>query len=179
MMQLFNKVLQHFLNSFVLLLSYDIQFIHIIILKSNSYLELLSVNTQIQKNMFNKMVVYEALKRSMTSESNRRLTPDNQTKGQDSLISLLIHDIFGGEILKTHTKKYWHFYNRIDGERVDFTSSKNGKSTIANSFEDIPSTPDETHDYFDQVDYSTFLMRFVRAFEETVGLDKYRSGLPA
>src|ERR1035437_7277495 len=134
MMQLFNKVLQHFINSDVLLLSYDIQFIHIIILKSNSYLELLS---------------------------------------------LLIHDIFGGEILKTHTKKYWHFYNRIDGERVDFTSSKNGKSTIANSFEDIPSTPDETHDYFDQVDYSTFLMRFVRAFEETVGLDKYRSGLPA
>jgi hypothetical protein len=132
-----------------------------------------------QMNMFNKMIVYEALKRSLAPDSNRRLTPDNQTDGQDSLISLLIHDVFGGEILKTHKKENWHFYNRINGERVDFAGSKTGKYTEANSFEDIPSTPDETYDYFDQVDYSTFFTRFVRAFEETVGLEKYRTGLSA
>lgn len=114
--------------------------------------------------MFNKNVVYEALKRSQTSD-----------RGQDSFISLLIHDVFGGEILKTHEKKNWHFYNRIDGEIVDFTFE--GKS--AGIFENIPSTPDETCDYIDEADYSTFFMRFVRAFEETVGLEKYRSGLTA
>ena len=116
--------------------------------------------------MLNKNVIYDALKSS--------LTPD---PGQDSIISLLIHDVFGGEILKTHKKKKWYFYNRIDGERIDFTLKK--KSPSIKVFEDIPTSPDETYDYIDQVDYSTFFTRFVRAFEETVGLEKYRSGLSA
>jgi hypothetical protein len=116
--------------------------------------------------MFNKNVVYEALKRSQTADP-----------GQDSVISLLIHDIFGGEILKTHKKKNWHFYNRIDGERVDFTEKEKSAGVIL--FEDIPVSPDETYAYIDQVDYSTFYTRFIRAFEETVGLEKYRTGLSA
>jgi len=125
--------------------------------------------------MVNKVVVYEALKRSETPDSNSGLTSFLKSSGQDSLISLLIHDVFGGEILKTHKNKNWHFYNRIDGERVDFT--KAGEPVEKNGFEDIPSNPDEI--FFDQDDYSTFFMRFVRAFEETVGLDKYRPGLTA
>ena len=127
--------------------------------------------------MFNKIIVYEALKRSELPESNRRLTPPQHTSGQDSLISLMIHNIFGGEILKTHMKKSWHFYNRIDGERVDFTGSESLKSAGVTGFEDIPSTPDETNDYIDQTDYTTFFMKFVPAFEETVGLDKYSHSL--
>jgi hypothetical protein len=128
--------------------------------------------------MFDKMVVYEALKRSMSPDFGRRLIPDSYKSGQDGLISVMIYDIFGGEILKTHKRKSWHFYNRVNGERVDFTGSEPVKSNRVNRFEDIPSTPDETYDYIDQADYSTFFMKFVRAFEETVGLDKYRFGLP-
>jgi len=126
--------------------------------------------------MFNKKVVYEALKGSLELESDRKLTPDNRPIGQDSLISLLIHDIFGGEILKTHKRKNWHFYNRIEGERVDFTGSevKFDRDAI---FEDIPSTPDETYDYIDQTDYTTFFTKFVRTFEEKVGLDKYQTSV--
>jgi hypothetical protein len=126
--------------------------------------------------MFNKKVVYEALKGSLELESDRKLTPDNRPIGQDSLISLLIHDIFGGEILKTHKRKNWHFYNRIEGERVDFTGSevKFDREAI---FEDIPSTPDETYDYIDQTDYTTFFTKFVRTFEEKVGLDKYKTSV--
>jgi hypothetical protein len=119
--------------------------------------------------MINKVVVYEALRRTETPESLSL-----KSSGQDSLISLLIHDVFGGEILKTHKNKNWHFYNRIDGERIDFT--KTSKPVEKNGFEDIPSDPGEI--YFDQADYSTFFTRFVRAFEETVGLD-YRQGLIA
>jgi hypothetical protein len=126
--------------------------------------------------MFNKKVVYEALKGSLELESDRKLTPDNRPIGQDSLISLLIHDIFGGEILKTHKRENWHFYNRIEGERVDFTGSevKFDREAI---FEDIPSTPDETYGYIDQTDYTTFFMKFVRTFEEKVGLDKYQTNV--
>src|SRR5450759_4514169 len=121
--------------------------------------------------MFNRMVVQEALKRSLALDNNPGWTPDNPADDQDTVISLLIHDIFGGEILKTHKKKGWHFYNRINGERIDFTRSEMGKSYEDNRFEDIPSTPDETHNYFEKEDYSNFLMRFVRVFEEAVGLE--------
>jgi len=153
--------------------------LYIATLKFNEvkFLLIIFSKSQMQKNMFNKMVVYEALKRSLTPDSNRRLKSEKHTEGQDSLISLMIHDVFGGEILKTHTKKNWHFYNRINGERVDFTKSEEVKSVEDNRFEDIPSTPDETYDYFDLVDYSTFFTKFVSEFEETVGLEKYHTGL--
>jgi hypothetical protein len=125
--------------------------------------------------MFDRMVVQEALKLSCELDNNPGWTRDNLADGQDSVISLLIHDIFGGEILKTHKKKGWHFYNRINGERIDFTRSEMGNFSDDSRFDDIPSAPDETYNYFEQEDYSTFFMRFVRAFEETVGLEKYRS----
>lgn len=116
--------------------------------------------------MINKKIVHEALERSRM--------PGDPVENQDSLISLIIHDIFGGEILKTHKKHGWHFYNRIDGARVDFARSK--MSTPVEGFEDIPVTPDETQPYFDMADYSTFLMRFIWAFEDSVGLRKNQPG---
>ena len=129
--------------------------------------------------MFNKNVVYEALKRSVTAGPGGKMKSGKNSIEQDSLISLLMLDVFGGEILKTHTKKNWHFYNRIDGERVDFAIPETQKADANSRFEDIPSTPDETYSYVDQTDYTTFFMSFVRSFEETVGLDKYRQGLIA
>jgi hypothetical protein len=123
--------------------------------------------------MFDRIVVYEALKRCLAQDFNRD-APVNHSYELASLISLLIHDIFGGEILKTHLKKGWHFYNRIEGKRIDFTSSDINTSSEDIKFEDIPSTPAETCSYFEDEEYSTFLMRFVWAFEEAVGLDNYR-----
>lgn len=128
--------------------------------------------------MFDRSLVYETLKRCLARETNQN-TPVNTEPEQDSLISLLIHDIFGGEILKTHKKKGWHFYNRIDGRRIDFTTPDINKSPDEMQFEDIPSSPGETHYYFEDEEYSTFLMSFIPAFEEAVGLEKYRPGLTA
>lgn len=71
--------------------------------------------------MFYRMVVQDALKRSWSVDNKPEGKPDIPSAGQDSVISQLIHNIFGGEILKTRLKKGWHFYNRIDGERIDFT----------------------------------------------------------
>jgi hypothetical protein len=122
--------------------------------------------------MFDRMVVQEALQRTLELDNNPGVTKEKPADGEDTVISLLIHDIFGGEILKTHKKKGWHFYNRINGERIDFTRSKKRKSLSDKSFEDIPSNPDETNKYLSQEDYSNFFMRFVRTFEEAVGLDR-------
>jgi hypothetical protein len=57
--------------------------------------------------------------------------------------------------------------------RIDLTAHESQISIETNKFEDIPATPAETSGYFDEVDYFTFLMRFVRAFEEAVGLNQH------
>jgi hypothetical protein len=124
--------------------------------------------------MVNRTIVQKALKHSQTLNEDPGWVLNSSADDQSSVISQLIYDIFGGEILKTHKKNGWHFYNRIDGERIDFTRSKIGKLYEDNRFEDLPSTPDETHNYFEQEEYSTFFIRFIRAFEEAIGLKKYR-----
>jgi len=116
--------------------------------------------------------VQKALRTAWEIE-NRPLIIIKSIKGQDSLVSKLIYDIFGGEILKTRVKKGWHFYNRIGGERLDFTNSRTKASIDDIEFEDIPSTPSEISDYLDKTDYWTFLMRFINSFEEIVGLQRY------
>lgn len=122
--------------------------------------------------MFSRKIVKDVLNRTLSldiKEGGRGMNPVTE---QDSVVSMLIHDIFGGEILKTPQRKGWHFYNRIDGERLDFTGAETEKSNDDKKFKDIPSTPDETSDYFDKTDYSTFFMRFVSTFEETVRLEQ-------
>lgn len=112
------------------------------------------------------MIVREALSKSRTQEI--------PAIDQDSMISHLVHDVFGGEILKTRRKRGWHFYNRVDGLRIDFTRSEISKSSNEKKFEDIPATADETSACFEKEQYSFFLMNFVRSFEEIVGLNKYQ-----
>jgi hypothetical protein len=50
--------------------------------------------------------------------------PDNPAKGQCNVTALLVHELFGGDILKTPLPDGDHFYNRIGGERFDFTASQ-------------------------------------------------------
>jgi hypothetical protein len=125
--------------------------------------------------MFDKNLVRKALSRSLNPDIMARWPQDNHLDNQDRLVSLLIHDFFGGEILKTHKKSGWHFYNRINGERIDMVNAHLSQANVGNSFEDLPSTPEETLNFVAQEDYSTSLVRFIRAFEEAVGLEKYRT----
>ena len=127
--------------------------------------------------MFEKIYIQAALNKALAQDPRKGRALKNIEHHQDSSItSLLVYDIFGGEILKTHQENDWYFYNRINGERIDFSKAVNNKSAKAKSFDDLPVTPDETYNYFEQEDYSTFFMRFINAFEETVGLKKYQTG---
>ena len=123
--------------------------------------------------MVDRFIVTEALKNCLTNDSGWN-AGDRRDVEQTSLISLLIHDIFGGEILKTHKNKRWYFYNRIEGKRIDFKVSDENSSSDEFHFEDIPSSPDETYCYFEDEEYSNFLMKFIWAFEEAVGLDNFK-----
>jgi len=120
---------------------------------------------------FDRTTVQETLRNTVSSDYIPESGPLKES--QDTVISMLIHDIFGAEILKTRNKKGWHFYNRINGERIDLAAAEIQDSAAENTFEDILSSPYEASAYFAREDYSAFLMNFIRAFEETVGLVRY------
>jgi len=125
--------------------------------------------------MINRRIIQTAMNRARRSENNPGLNLHRSTVEQSSVISQLIYDIFGGEILKTHRRKSWHFYNRVDGERIDFTKSEIKDLAPDNHLEDIPVSADEIHNYFEQEQYIPFYMKFIREFEETMGLEDRRS----
>jgi hypothetical protein len=83
---------------------------------------------------------YQQLRRSWSIETSSRWQPGNPASGQCGVTALVVHDKFGGEILKTDVNGAWHFYNRIDGRRVDFTMSQ-FDSPIG--YDDVPSGRDE------------------------------------
>jgi len=120
------------------------------------------------------MAVEAALNRAWRFEKSPELTPDKTAINKSSVISQLIFDIFGGEILKTHKRRGWHFYNRINGERIDFTKPELKTISTEELFEDIPASVNEIHYLFEEEQYQPFYMRFIREFEETVGLGDRR-----
>lgn len=68
--------------------------------------------------------LYDKLRKAWSAETGANWRPDNPAAGQCSVTALAVQDERGGEILKTDVGGAWHFYNRIDGRRVDFTMSQ-------------------------------------------------------
>ena len=124
--------------------------------------------------MFNRKIVRKALKRTWESVDCSACSAKKSAIDKSSMTSQLIYDVFGGKILKICKKKGWHFYNRIEGEPVDFTVSEMNNYFPDNNSKGQPATPEETRNYFAQEDYLNFYMRFINSFEEIVGLKKYR-----
>ena len=51
-------------------------------------------------------------------------SPENPANGQCNVTAAVIHDLYGGAILRTRYPEVWHYYNRIDARRVDLTDSQ-------------------------------------------------------
>jgi hypothetical protein len=66
----------------------------------------------------------ERLRKAWSRETSSLWSPDNSALGQCGVISLVVQDVFGGQILKTLLPQGPHFYNFIDGRRFDFTASQ-------------------------------------------------------
>ena len=66
--------------------------------------------------------VQSALRKAWSLSTASQWTPANPAAGQCNVTSLLIHDLFGGDLLKTPLPAGDHFYNRIGGRRYDFTA---------------------------------------------------------
>ena len=119
-------------------------------------------------------LVREALRRAMPPSEKLSGKAGPSGKLHDVEISILLNDVFGGEILRTQKGRNWHFYNRINGECVDLASQEDTSSPDDSSFGKSSATA-ETTGYFEPNDYTTFFLRFVSALEETVGLGKYQA----
>lgn len=65
-----------------------------------------------------------ALKEAWSFGTSSKWTPENPAKGQCSVTSLVVQDLFGGEILRTQVPDGTHFYNRIGSARLDLTVSQ-------------------------------------------------------
>lgn len=118
-------------------------------------------------------IVKEALRRAMQDAESPSPRPGMSATSHEVEISVLLNDVFGGEIVRTRNRKGFHFYNRINGERVDLAGhKKRGLSESLTSGNNSDATL-ETSAYFEQNDYTSFFLRFVTALEEAVGLGKY------
>jgi hypothetical protein len=73
---------------------------------------------------FDQNRVLSALYHSWSIVTASQWAPDNPANGQSNVTAILVHDLFGGDILKTSLPDGQHFYNRVDGERHDFTASQ-------------------------------------------------------
>lgn len=78
-----------------------------------------------------------ALFRAWSIETSSLWTPDNPARGQCGVTGLVVQDLCGGEILKTRTPEGMHFYNRVNGGRIDLTQAQFADLP---RYEDLPAT---------------------------------------
>ena len=80
------------------------------------------------------------LREAWSAKTASTWSAENPAQGQCSVTAIVVQHMFGGEILKTATPIGPHFYNRIDGERYDFTASQFSEPL---PYQDIRSNADE------------------------------------
>ena len=75
---------------------------------------------------FDEAVVRGALRKAWSLESARQYTPQCPEAGQCNVTAVVVQDLFGGTIECTTLPGFDvpHFYNRINGRRVDLTDGQ-------------------------------------------------------
>ncbi|MEM7506381.1 MAG: hypothetical protein AAF415_06520 [Pseudomonadota bacterium] len=84
--------------------------------------------------------VQSALERAWGPGSSTLWTPERPVAGHCGVSTLVAHDHLGGEILKTRYGDLWHFYNLIEGQRIDFTECQFDAPIV---YDDVPSDRQE------------------------------------
>jgi hypothetical protein len=93
----------------------------------------------------------ELLLKSWSIESSSKWTRVNPACGQCGVTSLVVQNFLGGAILKTPLGNSWHFYNLIEGKRIDFTKSQ---FEYELEYQDFPSSREEAFADTNQTQYN-------------------------
>lgn len=107
----------------------------------------------------------EILHRVWSIESSTKWTKNNPAKGQCGVTSLVVNDYFGGDILKTAVDDSWHYYNRINDERIDFTVSQFDKEPV---YQDMESNRTEAFKDTNEEQYNYLKTQFKFIMEEYI-----------
>jgi hypothetical protein len=97
-----------------------------------------------------------------SKRSSTKWCKENPAKGQCGVTALVVQDLFGGEIFKTPTVGGWHYYNRINGERYDFTESQFSEPI---KYLDIPSSREEAFSDTNMSQYSYLRNSVLKAWK--------------
>jgi len=89
---------------------------------------------------FDEPTVRDALKKAWSLETAVQWTAENPALGQCNVTAAVVHDLFGGDVLRTRYPTFWHYYNRIDGTVVDLTD---GQFTWPGALFEAPSSYDD------------------------------------
>ena len=73
---------------------------------------------------FDEARLRSALRASWSLETASQWSVENPANGQCNVTAALVYDLFGGEVLRTRCADVWHYYNRIDGVRMDLSDSQ-------------------------------------------------------
>lgn len=118
--------------------------------------------------------VRAALERSWSAETSVCFSRDAYPSyGQCGQTAIVIQETFGGEILRTtgwHGKGN-HFYNRIAGERIDFTADQFSMPgySYALTYEDLPASAAEAEADTLPGQVGALRLAFRKAFDGVTG----------
>lgn len=101
--------------------------------------------------------VLRALRLCWSRSSSSLWSEDNPARGQCGVTALVVQDRFGGELLKTPVDGRWHFYNRVEGVRYDFTAEQ---FRTPPAYLDIAASREEAFADTDEGQYSYLSWKF-------------------
>ncbi len=100
------------------------------------------------------------LRAAWSSATSSRWSAAVPSRGQCGVTALVVHDAFGGDILKTRVGAAWHFYNRVGGVRLDFTADQFAEPL---AYEDRPSSREEAFADTNEAQYQALSEAFRQA----------------
>lgn len=107
--------------------------------------------------------LYKIFKKCWSIESSSKWEEDSPWKGQCSVTALVVHDHFGGKILKTNINGQLHFYNKIDNQVIDLTSEQFSSRV---DYQDIESSVEEAFTDTSQKQYEFLAKQFCKHYSE-------------
>ena len=104
------------------------------------------------------------LRRCWSPDSSSQWSAQNPARGQCNATAPVLHDHFGGEILKTPFEGQWHFYNRIGDRVCDLTADQFSSPP---AYLDLPSSRDEALAGTTPERYKNLAERFAAALAQS------------
>ena len=99
-------------------------------------------------------------------ETAPQWSAENPANGQCNVTAAVIHDLFGGEVLRTRIGEVWHYYNRIDGCRADLSDSQftrpGARFPAPDPYEDELTTRDAAMEGIPQREYDTLRLELLK-----------------